>query len=243
MHDLAVLSGDEGCCIPPSIMPNIVAQMDAQTWTLLRDHFREHPGDVRGAADVAEVSVKAARLAFEKGGGGRPPILEVLEAERQKLLDEAYEREFAEKQKRVEAQNEEANLASLSRKNALRIGLAQTDLFDSAMTVSKEIKRRLSEHQRDGTIRDLGLGELRQLLQTCSTIGERAHRVMRMAVEIERLVSGNPIQVGDEIVAEYTPEEMEAEMQRLAMVVNNATTRYLPPPEPRKRARKGEDVE
>lgn len=157
-------------------------------------------------------------------------------------MEEAYQREIAERQKRIEAQAEEASLASLSRKNAIRIGLAQTDLFDGAMVVSKEIKRRLQEHQRDGTLRDLGLGELRQLLQTCASIGERAHRVMRMAVEIERLVSGNPIQTGEDVVAEYTPEEMEAEMQRLSSVVANARTRYLPAPEPRKRGRK-EEVE
>lgn len=182
--------------------------------------FRQH----HNVAYIAE-RVKSARVtvskAFEVGwpNKGLPPIKQVIaeeqeqaRAQRQRDLENQIREELLIKEQArkdaIEARAQEAKGAKITRTNALGMAAVSNRLLVSAEKIVKEIESRVATN-----LATLDLDDMRKLVDTTARMVQRAQTTMVLALQIERVVTGQPVAIIGHAVAHMTPEQLADEFE------------------------------
>lgn len=194
--------------------------------------FREQPGNISHAARTAGVNRQTARKAWGVGWRNKrfaeTPIKVLFEQEkeaaraarRQQELELARleaERAIQARQDAIDARKEEAIGSKASRKNALNLAVAASRMLDVANRCAEELQLRV----KNGVAK-MGTGELRKTIEAAGRLTHRAESVMRLALEIERIILGEPIATVGLRVDNMTPDQMVDEFMSIAREVARA---------------------
>ena len=210
-------------------------QYTQEAYDLLLAVYRREGPKFTEASRTAKCSLKVARSAWQTGWRGLPwarPIEEVTREEQEaararRLQLEREEIEKAEmvrrqaKQDAIEARAQEARAAKLSRANGMLFAASVTQMLKSLMLVSGEIDRWVND---PNILITLPPQELRKLVQTISAATREGQGIIKTALEIERIVTGQPIAVLGVQVSSMTPTQLSEEIIRM----RNALAGYLP---------------
>ena len=187
--------------------------------------FRDAPGNVSNAAKVAHVNRVTAWKAWHKGWPKLPfarvPISVMLDTEREaarahrireelKAEEMAAEQRLQAKHDAIRARGEEAQGARAARGNALGLAGVSARLLKSCTAMVQELERRVG----------LGLhtmsdAEMRKWIDVGGRMATRALDTMRVALDIERIVAGEPIAVIGVRVDNMTPDQMVNSLEAL----------------------------
>jgi hypothetical protein len=175
---------------------------------------------------------------------------ESVRAERERREKETREKEISlaveAREDAIRARAEEAVGAKVSRSNAIGVGLLSSKLVVGMQKLVDEINLRLGIVPRDsrgnaivlspadqvrlGSSSNLSFDQMRQLLALGSHLVERSQRILRHALDIERIVAGDPKAVAELRNAEgLSPDEVVLELTRLTGVMERARERYRQP--------------
>jgi hypothetical protein len=179
-------------------------ELTKEQYELLCDAYRKDPGNYAAAAKYAGVGVRSAQSAWDIGWKRRTwakPIRLLIAQEQEQARAFREERQRAELQGEadrqvqtrldaINARTEEGIGSKRTRTNALNISVVASKLVVVADKIVAEINRRV-----DTGVINLPLDELRRLVLTASTMIQRAGQVMITALQIERIVLGEPIAV------------------------------------------------
>lgn len=203
----------------------------------LVDFFRANGPRYPQAAKACGCSANIAQTAFEKGWRG----LVWATAIEQVLADEAEaaraaRMKAAEEQARVEeevrlaarrdaaiARKQEAQGAQISRSNALNVAVATAKLLNSMHILVAEVEARL----KGGDAQSMTMVEMRKWLHLIPQAVKDAQTTMQMALQIERVVTGEPIAVLGVRVDQMSPTQMVQQLQNLQKTMERANA--LPP--------------
>jgi hypothetical protein len=201
-----------------------------EKWNAMCEAFRSLPGNIANCSRMSGVSKAAVSKAWHYGWRnkpwGRKSIKELLveeqEAARAKRL--AMEREagareaeqaIAARMDAIQARTEEGALAKASRKNAVNLAVISSKL----LVLLDKMLERLRQEVEANTV---PVGEIRKWVGTVSVATQRAEAVMRMALEIERIVTGEPIAVLGVRVDKMSPDDMVRELSGLTKTLERA---------------------
>jgi hypothetical protein len=202
-------------------------------WNDLVAAFRDQPGNVSNAARRAGVSRATAHKAWEKGWRFKPwgkvPIEQVLkdEAEAARAARIAAEQEEARQEAEraiqarldaIQARAEEATMVRHGRKGATNLAVISIKLTVLVDKLVNEMERRMDA----GGLQTISPSEMRKWVMTMGTTMHHAHSVMRLALEIERIVAGEPISVIGVRVDHMKPEQMVEELSSMARTLERA---------------------
>lgn len=212
-------------------------QYTQEAYDLLLAFYRREGPKFTEASRAAKCSLKVARSAWQTGWRGLPwaePIEKVTreeqEAARARRLQ--LEREEIEKadavrkqarQDAIEARAQEARSAKLSRANGMLFAASVTKMLGSLSKVAGEIERRVND---PNILTTLPPQELRKLVQTISGATREGQNIIRTALEIERIVTGQPIAVIGMQVSAMSPTQLAEEIARM----QKSLAGYLPTP-------------
>lgn len=195
--------------------------------------FREQGPIYSQAAKACNCSDNVAKAAYEKGWRGllwARPIFDVLKEEaeavrahRQKLQEEQLQAEeeqrIAARKDALDARKQEAAGAKVSRGNAIRLGINVTKLLVSMEKLVEEVGRRVADSDE---LEAIPLPELRKLLQLVPQAVKDAQSCMQMALQIERVVTGEPIAVLGVRLDTMTPEQMVTQLSNIQRTLARA---------------------
>lgn len=202
-----------------------------EQWEEMLKAFRLLPENYVNAAHQAKVSIPTAHKAWKQGWNSpkfvKRPIgeiineeLELARIERLKQ-DRAFlaEEEARKQQARADAiaaKAQELTLAKTGRSLALNFSATTASLLISSNAAAKEIEKRIKR----GDLNNAPLSELRAIIMLSSTTVQRAQDVMRVALEIERIITNKPIAIiglqGEKLSAEQIAENLQRVMRTLA---------------------------
>lgn len=199
------------------------SQYTKELYDTLLDFFRSEGPIYSKAAKHAKCTDTLAKSAYEKGWRGLPwakPIVEVLQEEenvvRAARLKAVEEQARLEEEVRLEARKDalearksEAQGAKLSRGNAIRLSIASTRLLMTMEKIVAEVQTRFNDN---GDVQEIPLSELRKWLQLIPQTVKDAQQTMQMALQIERVVTGEPIAILGVKLDQLTPEQMIAQL-------------------------------
>jgi hypothetical protein len=201
-------------------------QYTRETYDLLLEFYRQNGGKFTEASRAAGCSLKVARSAWSTGWRGlvwAEPIEQRLvqeqEAARAKRLtlerEELERQEMVRRQARedaIEARTKEAQMAKLSRGNATLFAAHTLRMLKSLNMVVQEFDRRVSDVS---ILQAMSSQELRKWVDTVTGSTKDAAQIVRMALEIERIVTGQPIALLGLQVSEMTPVQLMGELERI----------------------------
>lgn len=207
--------------------------LNANTYETLRQAFIVEPGNIEHARKKAGCTWETAKQAWEFGWKNKPwapSIKAALEAEQHAVraarMRKELEAEQLEQDKRVQARldaiqarAEEAQGAKTSRKNAINLGIVSGKLVVLVDAMVNELHTKLAA---PGMMSNMAPAEIRKWIHTASITVHRAEAVMRLALEIERIVVGEPIAVIGHRVENMSPDAMVKELQGLARTMERA---------------------
>lgn len=184
------------------LTPSTVWVEDA-VWALLVEAYRDRPGSAAFAAQHANVTRATALAAWERGMvkrglPPRPPIQDVLRDEMEaaraarineetKLLQQDELRRLDAKRDALEARKEEMQLAKVSRRNALMVGVAVHRLASLVDKVAGEIQSRVNKN-----LATIPTEELFRIVRHSVYVARVAGLVTEQTLRIERIVAGEP---------------------------------------------------
>lgn len=202
----------------------------------LLDAFRESPANYARAAGLAGCAWRTAKTAWHEGWARKPyarPIRDVLDEERdaaralrQKQEHEANTREqdraIQERLSAIDARAQENKGAKLSRENAINLAIVSGKALIVVDKMVEELNRRLV-----AGLATMDSEEIRRWVSSVGTVMHRAESVMKMALEIEREVRGNPIasQLGPRVTSQLTPDQMLASLNNIGKTLARAAKR------------------
>lgn len=207
--------------------------LNANTYETLRQAFIVEPGNVENARKKAGCTWETAKQAWEHGWKNKPwapSIKKALEDEQHAVravrMRKELEAENLENDRRVQARldaiqsrAEEAQGAKTSRKNAINLGIVSGKLVVLVDAMVNELHKKLTQ---PGVMANMTPVEIRKWIHTAGITVHRAEAVMRLALEIERIVVGEPIAVIGHRVENMTPDSMVKELQGLSRTLERA---------------------
>lgn len=190
--------------------------------------YRDLPAQHKLVAREAGTDAVTAEQAWHRGLAGQEPLRDVIEAEAaaaraKRLREEAdlakalQDDQLKAKTDAIDARSKEAQGARLTRENAIVMGVAASRMLKSALAVTEEIQRRVA-----AGLTTMSLDDLRRLLHTAGAVTDRAQQVFRGALEIERLVQGEPIATIGLRVDKMEGKELEQEFLNIAKSLERA---------------------
>lgn len=194
--------------------------------------FREEPGNVSRAARVAGCSRPTADKAWKHGFRNkvwaRVPLKDVLEEEqesaRRARIAQEIEAQRQEDERRIQqridamkARDEEAQGAKASRTNAIGLALVVNRMLVAAQKAAEEIQSRVNQN-----LATIALKELRGLVADTARAIRHAESVMLLALQIERLVQGEPLAVVGVRVDQMSPDQMLRQLEHIQRTITRA---------------------
>lgn len=141
---------------------------------------------------------------------------EVMAREEQLMLQE--------RQAAVEASSEELSIRKALRKTAAGMGLASLRLTNAMNFVAMEIEERMSDKLK---VKEVPLGQLGAVLRAGAQLQEKTARVMVASVELERLVTAQPL--GDAMASQNAREidapEAIKKLNRMAGIIQRLSAK------------------
>lgn len=201
-------------------------QYTRETYDALLAFYRSQGPRFTEATRSAQCSLKVARSAWLTGWRGlawAEPIEKALERE----ADEAratrmrLEREELDRQEQVrrqaradaiEARGQEARAAKLARGNATMFATHTLRMLKSLGNVVAEFDRRMNDPT---VLQAMSSVELRKWVQTVASATREGAQIVRMSLEIERIVTGTPIAIVGVQVADMSPVQLMDEIKRI----------------------------
>lgn len=198
-------------------------QYTRDLYETLLTYYRDNAEDHGEAARRCKCSRKVAQTAYEKGWRGlgwAKPIHEVLESEQMQARASRLQRErealAAEEQARIdarkdalEARSAEAKGAKLSRANAIMFAAACAKALAGLQRLVVEFEGRT---QNQAAVQAMSLKEIRYWITTVSGAVRDAQVMLKTALEIERIVTGEPLAVLSIRAEKMSPQEMYEEL-------------------------------
>lgn len=193
--------------------------------------FRAEPGNITAAARTAGCTWETAKKAWTTGWTRRawaPSIRATLEREieeakaarwrrEQEAAQAEMDRQVQARLDSIQARAEEAQGSKVSRKNALNLAVVSGKMIVLADAMVNELKRRV-----DSGLSAFKDDDLRRWMNSAAMLVHRAESVMRLALEIERVVVGEPVAVLGVKVEDMSPEHMVKELQGIARTLGRA---------------------
>jgi len=188
-------------------------------------YYRDHAEDHAEAARRCKCTRKLAQTTYERGWRGlawAKPLREVLESEQMQARAARLkmERESLEAEERarmdarkdaLEARAAEAKGAKLSRANAIMFSAACSKALVGLQRLVAEFEGRT---QSPAAVQSMSLKEIRYWITTVSGAVRDAQVMLKTALEIERIVTGEPLAVLSIRTENMGPQEMYAELTR-----------------------------
>lgn len=201
-------------------------QYTREVYDLLLVFYRQEGAKFTEAARKAQCSLKVARSAWQTGWRGlvwAEPIEQVVQKEQDeaRALRHRLEREELERQEDVrrqsradaiEARAQEARAAKLARGNATMFATHTLRMLKSLGKVVEEFDRRVNDPNVLGAMTSQ---ELRKWAQTVGGMTREGAQIVRMSLEIERIVTGTPVAVIGVQVSEMSPVQLMDEIKRI----------------------------
>lgn len=203
-----------------------------EQYNALVNAFREIPGDIGNAAKIANCGRSTASKAWNTGwlqkNHKRLPIKVMLkeeqeaararriEQERKAITDEA-ERSLLARLDAIQARGDEAGMSKVGRKNATNLAIVSSKLV---VLVDKMVER--AKHEVETNLAGMTMRDIRAWIQTTSLTMMRAQQTMLAALQIERIVTGEPIAILGVRVDQMTPEQMVEELSGIAKTLERA---------------------
>jgi hypothetical protein len=194
--------------------------------------FREQPGNYTNAAKYALCQARTAKRAWEEGWPRRPwgrvPIRKLLEQEAEAARAARIQAEYKHAQEEadqaimaradaIKARAEEAGMVKTGRKNATNLAIVAAKLVVIVDTMINAIHQQVNT---PGFV--FKPEEVRRWVATTSVTMLRAESVMRLALELERIVAGEPVAILGLRSADLTPQQMVDAMKGLARTMDRA---------------------
>jgi hypothetical protein len=196
--------------------------------------FRNHPGNFTTVAKVVGCAWRTAKRAWERGWvptkAYARPIKFVLEAEAEAIRAQRITAELtaqrAEEDRRVaarvdaiQARQEEAEGAKAMRRNAIGLAVLSNKLLTASLLMSEEINRRVKDK---ATLEAMPMKDMRATLDMVSRAVARAQMAFRYAVEVERIIAGEPIAIVGVRSDKMTPDQLVTELEGMARTLARA---------------------
>ena len=200
------------------------------------DAFRDNPGDHVTVAKMLGVDNRTALKLWEHGwkrhGWARAIRIVLMEEDRdaeearreieRAKRQEEIDRLASERMMAIEARADELSGAQTSRKSAIAFAVVSQKLVRSANALANELNVRLGR----GDAAEMSLAEMRDLIRTVAYTVDKSERILRMALEIERVVAGDPTAVSEHRGTSIgTPEERAVELERVLATLERAKAR------------------
>ena len=226
------------------------AALTSEKYKKLVESFRLEPGNCGRASKFAGVTWHTAKQAWETGWPRKtwaPSIkqsfadeVEAARATRMRLQEEAEERAETQRiqarQDAIEARAQEGRGAKVSRQNAINLGVVSARLIMVADHMAKEMEARVTGTDGGVGIKAMSLAELRKWMLTTGQFTRMAQQTMLWALQIERLVLGEPLATVGVRVENMEPEQLLKELQGINRTLMRAeklgmpTLRVMPNP-------------
>lgn len=207
-----------------------------EKWDALLAAFRLEPGNVHRASIVAGVSRETAQKAWDRGwqDSTKPwahvriqdVLLKEQEEARAALRAQHVREHEAEMQAQlraredaIQARKEEAQGSAASRKNALGLAIVANKALVAGQKVVAELQRRVDDP--DG-LEKMPLKDLSRLLELNARLVQRAENCMALALQIERVVAGEPIAILGHRVESMSPAQIADELQSMLRTFDRA---------------------
>jgi hypothetical protein len=202
-----------------------------EKYEALLNAFREEPGNINAAAKKANTTWATADKAWRHGWANKPwgraislVLKEEMEAaraariqEEKRIAREELERMIQARLDAIEARKEEAQGAKVSRKNAILMAVVSNRLLSAADKIAVEIQNRVN-----AGVAAMPLADLRKLMEMATRAVSRSEQVMRMAVELERIIAGEPIAIVGVRSEKMTPEQMVESLRTMERTMARA---------------------
>ena len=131
--------------------------------------------------------------------------------ERQLALEEDDAR-YARRKAALDAQGEEGKVARIARQNAINLGVVANKMLVAGDRLVTEFEKRT----RNGAfIEDLSAGDIRRWLSAMSALIHRSEQVLRLALEVERIHTGQPLATIGVQIENLSPQDMVVEFEAI----------------------------
>ena len=200
-------------------------QYTRDLYETLLAYYRDNAEDHAEAARRCKCSRRVAQAAYEKGWRGlswAKSLKEVLETEQMQARASQLQREREaielEEQARLdarkdalEARSAEAKGAKLSRANAIMFAATCSKALVGVQRLVAEFEGRT---QNSAAVQGMSMKEIRYWITTVSGAVRDAQVMLKTALEIERIVTGEPLAVLSIRTEKMSPQEMYEELTR-----------------------------
>lgn len=209
-------------------------QITQANYEQLLVEFRRHPGAITKVAQACGIAWRTAKRAWDRGWTPQRPwakaIKLVLEDEAELIRAERIKKDLdaqrAEEDRRVaarmdaiQARKEEAEGAKASRRNAIGLAVVSNKLLTAALVMCDELTRRVND---PAEMKAMTVAEMRSLFDMISRGASRSVLAFRYALEVERIIAGEPIATIGVRVDKMSPEQLVGELQGMARTLARA---------------------
>jgi hypothetical protein len=188
--------------------------------------FREEMCSYKEASKRLGIPESAVKAAYESGWDDVPwgksirSVLEDEQVETRALRRDAEIRRIEEEEQlrskaredMMETRAQEARAAKATRANALGAAVAAARLVMSMRTMAEEVERRVNDRQ---TLQSMKMEDLRQWMKAIPQAVMQVGSTVKLALEIERIVAGEPLAMIGLRVDSMSPEQLQSQLQDL----------------------------
>jgi hypothetical protein len=219
---------------PPPRRPGQLKGITPELYEALLAAARTHPANYLRMAKAAGCTWRTAKRAWERGWVPQvpyaKPIKFALEEEAEairtariaaelKAQKDDEDRRVSARVDAIQARTEEAEGAKAQRRNAIGLAVLSNKLLTAALKMADEVNRRVADPVQLGA---MPLKEMRPMLDMVSRAVARAQMSFRYAVEVERIIAGEPIAVIGVRTDRMTPEQLVTSLEGMARTLARA---------------------
>lgn len=210
--------------------------LTAQHWDAVLAAFREQPGNVKFAAEQAQITRQSALKAWETGWRvkgalfGQKPIKEILQdeyeqarAERSKRQQDAdrieAEQRLQAKVDAIETRRDEGIIAKHARRITINAYENLLVLNNQCRALINEVSLRLKDPVK---LAALSLDDIRKYIALVGWWLTRVEQAAEATLRIERIIAGDPNKIISEPIEAVTSESMAHELAMIGKTLARA---------------------